>query len=293
MQKSMTPDRHPRFIRVRVKEIKPTPNLVERYRALIQNQEGQILLIRRSQQEKWRQGYWELPGGKREPHQTPFEALRDEVLQETGFTIEENPTLLHQEKGIFPEGHRIGQPFKIATYKVTIKGGVLTLSEEHDSSMWLTIENALKIEKTDGYMNESGKSVKKLVDFYHEMARSSNKVRGSYKVSFDDLFVAYDDLDIPVGSFKIHKDGGPRVHNGVNSVRDSLGSNDFWHVRIGVDGRDKNPPAGGEYKQSLLLRSRIKGEEYVLQDFSKDEVRVLKEVFEAVSKELKEKHGWI
>ena len=78
--------------------------------------------------------------------------------------------------------------------------------------------------KPQTFMNESGKAVKKLVDFY--------------KVDMDDLYVIHDDLDIKLGEYKIQKGVGPKVHGGVNSIENELGKEDFWRVRIGIDNRD-------------------------------------------------------
>ncbi len=115
--------------------------------------------------------------------------------------------------------------------------------------------------KTESYMNESGKDVRRLRDFF--------------KVTNEDLYVAYDDLDIPLGSFKISKGKLPRVHNGINSVVEELGSEDFWHVRIGVDNRI--PGNQG---------NRVSGKEYVLQDFGLEERVTLVKVFGEIAEDL-------
>lgn len=114
------------------------------------------------------------------------------------------------------------------------------------------------VKKTDVFMNESGRAVKKLVDFY--------------KVSPEDLYIVYDDLDIRLGEYKISKGKGPRVHNGVNSVEESLGTSDFWHVRMGIDNRNSE--------------NRTPGEAYVLQDFDDEEKKILEGVIDKVVKEL-------
>lgn len=113
--------------------------------------------------------------------------------------------------------------------------------------------------KTDVFMNESGLSVKKLVDFY--------------KVSPENLYIIHDDLDIKLGEYKIQKGKGPRVHNGVNSIEETLGTVDFWRVRIGVDNRD--------------AENRTPGEQYVLQDFAGDELGMLDSVLSKAVEELK------
>ena len=73
-----------------------------------------------------------------------------------------------------------------------------------------------KFSKTKEFMNESGKDVLRLSDFY--------------KVSNEDLYVVYDDLDIPLGSYKVSFGKSPRAHNGINSVIEKLRTEDFLHM---------------------------------------------------------------
>lgn len=114
------------------------------------------------------------------------------------------------------------------------------------------------------FMNNSGRAVKKLVDFY--------------KVSLSDLWIVHDDLDIPLGEYKIQMGVGPKIHNGVVSVEESLGTNDFWRVRIGVDNRDGS--------------REIRGEDYVLGKFKEDEKLVIERmVGEVVTEILKAVKG--
>ncbi len=51
--------------------------------ALIRNQQGAVLLTKRKEH-KPMAGYWEFPGGKLEPHESPKEALTRELLEEIG-----------------------------------------------------------------------------------------------------------------------------------------------------------------------------------------------------------------
>lgn len=79
------------------------------------------------------------------------------------------------------------------------------------------------------YMNLSGRSVQKVAKFY--------------KILFHDVFVVYDDLDFDVGTMKIREHGGPGAHNGMKSVVQSLGSENFPRLRIGIgkaDGKKAN-----------------------------------------------------
>lgn len=107
-------------------------------------------------------------------------------------------------------------------------------------------------------MNESGEFVKKLLE--------------QYKLDTPNLWVIHDDLDIPLGSYKIQFGKGPKIHKGTLSIEEELGTKDFWRVRIGVDDRAED--------------NRESGEEYVLKDFTHDEMLTLQNTFPKILKEL-------
>ena len=92
--------------------------------------------------------------------------------------------------------------------------------------------------KPQTFMNLSGDAVAPLV--------------GYYKLSHDDLIVLHDDMDIEFGKIKISKGAGNGGHNGVRSIINNLGKNDFLRIRLGV-GR---PPEG------------IDSADYVLNNFN-------------------------
>ena len=79
--------------------------------------------------------------------------------------------------------------------------------------------------KPQTYMNLSGESVKEIVDFY--------------KIDLDNIIVIYDDIDIEPGKIKIKKCGGPGTHNGMKSVVNELGSQNFKRVRVGIGSPEK------------------------------------------------------
>jgi PTH1 family peptidyl-tRNA hydrolase len=114
------------------------------------------------------------------------------------------------------------------------------------------------IRKSDNYMNESGSFVKSLYT--------------KYNIQNTDLYIIHDDLDIRLGEYKIQFGRGPKDHNGLISVDEALGTDQYWHVRIGVDNRP--------------LDNRPMGEEYVLQNFTDEEIEILTPVIKKVCKEL-------
>lgn len=115
--------------------------------------------------------------------------------------------------------------------------------------------------KPQTFMNESGRTVRKIMDFY--------------KIGVPDLVVVHDDLDLAFGEYKIQMEKGPKVHNGLKSIEQYLGRNDFWRVRIGIDNRQPGVSYGT-------------GADYVLSRFSNEEIKELDKVFDEAIKELAE-----
>jgi PTH1 family peptidyl-tRNA hydrolase len=70
------------------------------------------------------------------------------------------------------------------------------------------------------YMNESGGPVKALATFY--------------KVDPAHVVAVHDELDLPFGGLRTKLGGGDNGHNGLRSLRSSLGTGDFHRVRVGI-----------------------------------------------------------
>ena len=75
------------------------------------------------------------------------------------------------------------------------------------------------------FMNLSGDSVAPVVKYHNATAA--------------DLVVVSDDIDLPVGRIRIRKGGSAGGHNGLKSVIERIGTQDFIRLKIGV-GRDRN-----------------------------------------------------
>lgn len=95
------------------------------------------------------------------------------------------------------------------------------------------------------YMNETGGPVSALAKFY--------------KVPVDQVIAIHDELDIAFDTLRVKLGGGDNGHNGLRSMRASLGSGDFFRVRVGI-GR---PPG------------RRSPADFVLSDYSAAERKVL------------------
>jgi peptidyl-tRNA hydrolase, PTH1 family len=85
------------------------------------------------------------------------------------------------------------------------------------------------------YMNESGGAVAGLLAYY--------------KASPQQLVVVHDELDLAYGALRVKLGGGDNGHNGLKSVRKSLGTGDYYRVRLGV-GR----PPGRQDAADWLLK---------------------------------------
>lgn len=70
------------------------------------------------------------------------------------------------------------------------------------------------------YMNESGRSLGPLLDWY--------------KLEPEQMTVVHDDMDIPTGSVRIRKQGSAGGHNGIKSILAHVGNDHFTRVRIGI-----------------------------------------------------------
>jgi len=91
------------------------------------------------------------------------------------------------------------------------------------------------------FMNLSGQAVGPLLRWYH--------------ASTSELLVICDDLDLPLGKIRLRPHGGSGGHKGMLSIIETLGTQDFARLRIGI-GR----PAHGD------------PQDYVLNDFTQDEL---------------------
>lgn len=111
-------------------------------------------------------------------------------------------------------------------------------------------ENRLILVKPQTFMNNSGRAVASLARYY--------------KVPLENLLVAYDDLDLDLGTIRLRPKGGSGGHKGIASVIQELGTQNFSRLRLGI-GR---PPG------------RMEAADYVLGDFSSSEREIIAAVLE-------------
>lgn len=90
------------------------------------------------------------------------------------------------------------------------------------------------------------------------------------------MLLAHDDADIPVGEYKFSFGSGAAGHHGVESVIDSLGTKNFWRLRIGI-AKTFETPDGPIKKKSM---------DYVLKPITAADMELMQVVFEKAVEQL-------
>lgn len=117
----------------------------------------------------------------------------------------------------------------------------VTLCDKFNSFFGKKDELLYLLPKT--YMNLSGRAVIELMNFY--------------KLKNTDILVIYDDATLPFGMFRLKKDGSFGGHNGIKSIIQTIGTNVFDRLKVGVG----------------PVPSQIPIDSYVLSNFSNDELK--------------------
>jgi peptidyl-tRNA hydrolase, PTH1 family len=124
--------------------------------------------------------------------------------------------------------------FSSLPWKSKFKGLFASLDVNNDKIYFL---------KPETYMNLSGESVKPLCSFF--------------KIETKNILVIQDELDLPVGTIVAKSGGGLAGHNGLKSISQHMGTNDYFRLRIGI-GR----PVHGSVSDHVL--SDFRGDDLIL-----------------------------
>jgi peptidyl-tRNA hydrolase, PTH1 family len=97
---------------------------------------------------------------------------------------------------------------------------------------------------TEGRTGPGGPRVAILLPqtYMNDAGRSVGPARGAFKVPLDRVLVLHDEIDLPFGEVRVRTGGGLAGHNGLKSLKASLGSADFARVRVGVGRPDTTDP---------------------------------------------------
>ncbi len=127
----------------------------------------------------------------------------------------------------------------------------------------LWIKSPLLLLQPLTFMNRSGEAVSEVARFF--------------KIEFSNLLIVHDDLDLDLGVMRIKEDGGAAGHHGIESIQESLGTDHFTRLRLGIGRPEKG----------------LSAEDYVLQPFASDEADLVKRIIDEAGKivlELSENH---
>ena len=107
------------------------------------------------------------------------------------------------------------------------------------------------------YMNESGRSIGSALKWFD--------------LTGHQMLVIVDDMDLPLGKLRVRDSGGSGGHNGLRSIIQHLGSQDFCRLRIGIGSPSQIPE---ERKEKTVS--------HVLGEFKKKEIPIVEEVLDTV-----------
>ncbi|HOY70538.1 MAG TPA: aminoacyl-tRNA hydrolase [Methylotenera sp.] len=101
--------------------------------------------------------------------------------------------------------------------------------------------------KPSTFMNLSGKAVAALANYY--------------KISPAEILVIHDELDLPAGSIKLKFGGGHGGHNGLKDIHSTLGTADYWRLRVGI-----GHPGDKSEVVNFVLKPPLKDEQTAIDD---------------------------
>lgn len=119
------------------------------------------------------------------------------------------------------------------------------------------------------YMNNSGMAVGLIARYY--------------KVKPADVWIVYDELDLPLGFIKIRFGGGTAGHHGLESIMETLGTDKFWRFRMGIGNQKSNLPPSLKLRRASKIRNMS---DYVLGGFGRGDRGKVKAMIKRGSKAL-------
>lgn len=128
--------------------------------------------------------------------------------------------------------------------------------EESKLKCFLAKSNDIIYIKPTTFMNLSGEAVRAVMDYY--------------KIDVKDILIVYDDIALDLGRIRFRANGSDGGHNGIKSVIKHVGTKEFDRLKIGI-GPQPNIPS----------------ENYVLQNFPKDQLETLKDVLKKSDEAIK------
>jgi PTH1 family peptidyl-tRNA hydrolase len=155
--------------------------------------------------------------------------------------------------------HNVGQAALDNIYKLLKKDYALNSWQLKTKLKSSTVQGKLPgiriiLAKPKTYMNQSGQALLELSRYY--------------KIPSEKIIILHDEIDLPLGKFKINFDRGSAGHKGITSIIKLLKTKRFTRIRIGI--QPKNT------KNKIV-------EKFVLGKFTKPEKEILKEILPEVT----------
>jgi len=137
--------------------------------------------------------------------------------------------------------HNVG--FMVVDKIAALKEATFRLENQNKSENadFGDIDNRVKLVKPQTFMNNSGQAASLLKNYY--------------KLDTEDIWVVNDDVDLEFGKVRVSLGGSSAGHKGIQSIIDSIGTDQFWRIRVGVGKSDQIPT-----------------EDWVLMNFEKSEI---------------------
>ncbi len=122
-------------------------------------------------------------------------------------------------------------------------------------------ENKKRLLMPNTFMNNSGLSIRAAMDWFD--------------IEINQVLILVDDIDLPLGKIRMRTRGSSGGHNGIKSIIDTLGSTDFYRLKIGIG-----------HPVSLKTSRKTLTSSHVLGPFHSNEAATIENVLEEVIKGL-------
>ena len=84
------------------------------------------------------------------------------------------------------------------------------------------------------YAKEGALSVLKPLTLMNLSGTAACEVKSFFKLKNDEILVVHDDTELPLGTARLQKGGGLQGHKGLRSIKERIGSDSFYRLRIGI-----------------------------------------------------------
>lgn len=147
----------------------------------------------------------------------------------------------------------------------------LTWKKDAKSNALLAEGMGYLLVKPQTYMNVSGKTAAALLRYYNLVPKGLFGLKKDSDLS-SILTVIHDELDLPLGTYKMSVNSSSAGHNGVQSIITHLKTKNFSRVRVGIN---------------TEARKQIPGDKFVLQSFNKLEMEIVEKLVPKILSNIK------